>query len=123
MAVNQYDIEIPKMDYQIIEIAIKENGKLTKLDDDDKIYFTVKKSLSDKEPIFQKKLGEGINYNQESQKYEIEISSNDTKNCLMSSMLGLYGYDITIYYGGNKPKQKAIGNFKIGNKYTLNEVV
>lgn len=123
MATKQYDIEIPKMDYQIIEVSIKENGKITKLDNGDEIYFTVKKSLSDSEPIFQKKLGEGINYNQESQKYEIEISSNDTKDCLMSSMLGLYGYDITIYYGGNKPKQKIIGNFKIGNKYTLNEVV
>ena len=52
-------------------------------------------------------------------KQEIEINSEDTKQLAMDIQ---YGYDITIYYGGNKPKQKVIGKIKIGKKYTLNEV-
>lgn len=121
--VKHYDIEIPKMDYQIIEISIKEDGQLVQLGSSDNIYFTVKKRPNDTTPILQKELGAGIEYNSSTGKYEIEITSNDTKDMVMGEIDGVYGYDITIYYEGNKPKQKVIGNLKISNKYTLNEVV
>lgn len=123
MTVKHYDIEIPKMDYQIIEISIKENGSLVKLENTDTIYFTVKKNPNDSTPLIQKKLNDGITYNEETGKYEIEIQSEDTKDMVMGEINGIYGYDITIYYGGTKPKQKVIGSLKISNKYTLNEVV
>lgn len=122
MAVKKYDIEIPKMDYRIIEISIKENGKLIKLEESDNIYFTVKKDPNDETPLLQKELNNGITYNESTKKYEIEITSNDTKEMIMGDINGMYGYDITIYYEGNKPKQKVIGSLKIGDKYTLNEV-
>lgn len=123
MTVKQYDIEIPKMDYQIIEVSIKEDGQLIELGATDEIYFTVKKNPNDTTPILQKTLEDGITYNEDTGKYEIEIQSDDTKDMVMGEINGIYGYDITIYYEGNKPKQKVIGNLKISNKYTLNEVV
>ena len=122
MTVKKYDIEIPKMDYQIIEISIKENGQLIKLETNDDIYFTVKKNPNDTTPLIQKQLNSGISYNENTKKYEIEITSTDTKDMVMGDINGIYGYDITIYYDGNKPKQKAVGSLKISNKYTLIEV-
>lgn len=123
MSVKNYNIEIPKMDYQIIEISLKENGIETNLSDTDNIYFTVKRNANDIEPIIQKSLNNGITYNEETKKYEIEITSENTEKMSMGENAGIYGYDITIYYDGNKPKQKVIGQLKIGTKYTLNEVV
>ena len=123
MSIKNYNIEIPKMDYQIIEIVLRENEIETTLDETDEIYFTVKRNANDISPIFQKSLNNGITYNEETKKYEIEITSEDTEKMQMGENAGIYGYDITIYYGGNKPKQKVIGHFKIGTKYTLNEVV
>lgn len=123
MSIKNYNIEIPKMNYQIIEISLKEDGVETTLDDTDNIFFTVKRNVNDIEPVIQKSLNNGIKYNEETKKYEIEITSEDTKDMQMGTPAGLYGYDITIYYGGNKPKQKVIGSLRIGNQYTLNEVV
>lgn len=120
MSIKKINIEIPKMDYQIIEISITENGIETKLSENDNIYFTVKKCAYDSEPTLQKSLNNGINYNKETKKYEIEIKSEDTENMEIDEV---YGYDITVYYEGNRPKQKVVGNLKIGIKYTLNEVV
>lgn len=114
------NIEFPKMDYKIINIILTENEVQTKLSDNDNIYFTVKKNSSDNKPSLQKSLNNGIKYNEETKKYEIEINSEDTKDMEMN---GEYGYDITIFYGGNKPEQKVIGKFTIGTKYTINEVV
>lgn len=121
MNTKEYEIEIPKMDYQIITLAIKNSiGELVKLNENDKMFMTVKKSYASSEVAFQKTLTDGIKYNEQTKKYEIEIKPEDTKGLNVNS---LYGFDITIYYDGNKPKQKIIGNLKIGIKYTLNEVV
>ena len=119
MSVKRIDIEIPKMDYQIINLTIKNENETSKLEEKDEIYMTVKRHANNEEIKFQKKLGNGITYNEETGKYEIEINSEDTKQLAMDIQ---YGYDITIYYGGNKPKQKVIGTIKIGKKYTLKEV-
>ena len=119
MAVKRIDIEIPKMDYQIIRLAIKKGDEVTKLDEKDEIYMTVKRHANNEEIKFQKTLENGITYNEETGKYEIEINSEDTKQLSMDTA---YGYDITIYYEGDKPKQKVIGTLKVGKKYTLNEV-
>lgn len=78
MSIKNYNIEIPKMDYQIIEIVLRENGIETTLDETDEIYFTVKRNANDISPIFQKSLNNGITYNEETKKYEIEITSEDT---------------------------------------------
>lgn len=120
MSIKNFNIEIPKQDYQIISLAIKKDGQTVKLGENDLIFMTVRRYAGNEAVTFQKSLEDGISYNEETEKYEIEINSKDTENMTMDNK---YGYDITIYYDGDKPKQKIIGQLYIGNKYTLNEVV
>lgn len=120
MSTKRINIEIPKQDYQIISVSIKKDGKATKLNDNDLIFMTVKSYANSDKILMQKSLENGIRYNEITNKYDIEINSIDTKDFLMGK---IYGYDITIYYDKNKPKQKILGDFKITDKYTLNEVI
>ena len=120
MSIKKSNIELPKQDYLLIELTItNENEESIKLEENDLIYMTVRKDAGSGEIKFQKSLENGITFNEESKKYEIEINSEDTKDLKINTS---YGYDITVYYNGNKPKQKVIGTLKIGEKYTLNEV-
>ena len=120
MSIKKSNIELPKQDYLLIELTItNENEESIKLEENDLIYMTVRKDAGSGEIKFQKSLENGITFNEESKKYEIEINSEDTKDLITKTS---YGYDITVYYDGNKPKQKVIGTLKIGEKYTLNEV-
>ena len=120
MSIKKTNIELPKQDYLLIELTItNENEESIKLEENDLIYMTVRKDAGSGEIKFQKSLENGITFNEESKKYEIEINSEDTKDLKINTS---YGYDITVYYNGNKPKQKVIGTLKIGEKYTLNEV-
>lgn len=119
MAVKKYDIEIPKQDYLIISIAIKKGEEEIKLGENDLMFMTVKSFAGNKEYEFQKSLHNGIEYNEATKRYEIEINSSDTRNMVMEKA---YGYDITIFYDKDKPKQKIVGKFYISDKYTLNEV-
>lgn len=120
MSIKKSNIELPKQDYLLIELTItNENEESIKLGENDLIYMTVRKDAGSGEIKFQKSLENGITFNEETKKYEIEINSEDTKDLKINTS---YGYDITVYYNGNKPKQKVIGTLKIGEKYTLNEV-
>ncbi len=119
MSIKKYNISIPKMDYQIISVSAVEGEIQSKLSDNDLMFMTVKRDPDKEDYEFQKSLGNGITYNEQTKKYEIEITSDDTKN--MSTRKS-YGYDITVYYDGDKPKQKIKGSFTIKDKYTLNEV-
>lgn len=118
MVIKNYDITIPKINYQIISLSIMENGQAVKLKENDLMYMTVKTFPENEEVIFQKSLGNGITFNEETMKYEIEILPGDTRDLKLKD----YGYDITIYYEGDKPKQKVIGKFTVCEQYTLNEV-
>lgn len=117
---KQLDIVIPKCDYLSIPFSYKVNNEPAQLEETDIIYFSLKEKLSSEEYIFQKTLNNGIVYNEEKEKYFIEIFYEDTKELTMGAN---YLYDLTIYYEGKKPVQKLFGNFKIGPKITLNEVV
>lgn len=118
--VKIFNITIPKIDYQIIEISLKIDGELVELGENDLMFFSVAKSPEPSEYIFQKTLDNGIIYDSASKKYLIEINSADTKDLTLNKT---YGYDITIYYNENKPKQKIKGTFKVSDKYTMNGVV
>lgn len=120
MSIKKSNIKLPKQDYLLIELTItNENEESIKLGENDLIYMTVRKDAGSGEIKFQKSLENGITFNEETKKYEIEIKSDDTKDLEINTP---YGYDITVYYDGNKPKQKVIGILEIGEKYTLNEV-
>lgn len=113
------NIRIPKKNYMVISLAIARDGERTELGDNDLMYFSVKENLDDNLYKIQKTIGNGIEYNQDTGNYDITIESNDTANLKMNKN---YGYDITIYYDGNKPSQQVIGTFRVTAKYTLNEV-
>lgn len=122
MSVKKYDIEIPKLDYYVLSIGIKENPDDTEyiqLGQNDLMFMTVCLNPGDTTYKFQKSLSSGIAYNSETGKYDITINSDDTEDLEFGVK---YGYDITIYYDGDKPKQKVLGGFKIGKKFTVNEV-
>lgn len=110
---------MPKKDYLIICFSIKENGENVKLGENDLLFMTVSSSPNKDNYKFQKSLDNGITYNEDTGKYEIEINSEDTNDLKYKFP---YGYDITVYYDGNKPSQKVVGEFKVTNKYTLNDV-
>lgn len=118
--IKYLNIEIPKQNYQKILVGIKKDGEKTELESNDLIFFSVKENYNDTEYKIQKTLGNGIEYNQDTKNYEIILESQDTANLQMNKV---YGYDITIYYDGDKPSQKVLGTLKITTKYTLNEVV
>lgn len=58
----------------------------------DKCYFTVKRKYSDVEYVLQRRLGEGISYNTETQLYEIRL----TPSCTCDIDCGGYVYDIKV---------------------------
>ncbi len=116
MSTKKYDIKIPKEDYQIISVGFLDTQKqLTPLGNDDLLFMTVRHSPEDEEFKFQKTLENGIVYNQDTGKYDITINSIDTKELLLNEE---YGYDITVYYDGIKPKQKVVGKFIVTDKFT-----
>lgn len=119
MSVKKYNIEIPKLDYQVISLGIKKDGEYVQLGENDLIFMTVSFTPGSTEYKFQKSLTNGITYNSTTKKYDIQIDSEDTENLQFGTT---YGFDITIYYEGDKPKQKIVGEFKVGKKYTVNEV-
>lgn len=120
MSVKIYNIKIPQLDYQLINVSILENGSLVELEENDKIFMTVKKNYSCEDYIFQKSLDDGITYDEDTGKYQIEINSEDTENMIINKS---YYYDIVIFYDSEKPKQKITGTFNVTAKYTTNEVV
>ena len=72
MSVKKVDIEIPKLDYQIISIGILDgNGQLTELGQDDEMYMTVGLENNTETYKIQKSLSNGIAYNSSTHKYDI----------------------------------------------------
>lgn len=118
--IKTVNIEIPKKNYRIISMSIKENGINVELGENDLLFMTISVSPNSEDYLIQKSLENGITFNPETMKYEIEFNSEDTVNLEYGKV---YGYDITIYYDGTKPKQKVIGTFKVTDQFTLNEVV
>lgn len=117
--IKRINICIPKFDYKIIPLNITRDGEKRKLEEDDSLVMTVCKIDSYNEIsenfIFQKKLGDGIEYDENTGNYNIEIKSEDTEKMVIGQN---YGYDITIFYEKTKPSQKVIGKFAVGEKYS-----
>ena len=85
----------------------------------DEIYFTVKRSFSDKMYLFQKKLSDGTIEPDESEGYTFVIQPADTDNL----SVGRYVFDIELVLG-DEIKQTTVGEFILTNEVTFasNEV-
>lgn len=95
----------------------------------DKIYFTVKKCVTDKEAVLQKYLGNGIELIEQTENstqdrtqqterlYRLTINADDTENMYLTTV---YGYDIKIIVD-NVKITKVVGNFQLLKNYTKKE--
>ena len=86
----------------------------------DKIYFTVKKCVTDREAVLQKYLGNGIELIEETEEYKLyrlTINADDTENMYLTTT---YGYDIKIIID-NVKITKVVGNFQLLKNYTKKE--
>ena len=71
------------------------NGASIVLSSHDNCYFTVKKEFVCEECVFQKRLGDGIEYSEETGLYTIKLRQEDT--CDLDS--GSYKFDIKVRLG------------------------
>lgn len=89
----------------------------------DSMYFTLKKKETDKEPILQKKLGDGIikiDSEEDKQKYVLTINATDTDNFKSDTD---YVFDIEIISGNiKKTIVKGTLTLKSDITKTINEV-
>lgn len=89
------DLEFTRGDTQVLKFQIKDNsGNVLSLSENDKLYFTVKKSATSDEVVMQKTVGKGIELKEDGY-YYITIDTEDTAEL----DYGGYMYDIEIKSG------------------------
>ena len=107
------DLEFTRGDNVEFTIELVNNdGNQILLEDDDKLYMTVKKNSREEEAIFQKKIGNGIEKTEDG-KYLITILPEDTNGL----DYGEYGYDIQLIASGKK-KTLGIYTINLTEEYT-----
>lgn len=112
--------------HYIVKLVDQDDNAIV-LEDTAMVYFTVKDTSYAEEYVFQKRLGDGITYQEEDNTYKIDISCDDTDPLFYKD----YFYDITIVRNvglasANKKEKTTvlIGDFTIGHVATFkaNEV-
>lgn len=84
----------------------------------EKMWFTVKKSPIDDEPVIQKTLDNGITFNEEDFYYRFQIAGSDTEKLPIRE----YGFDIAIINeAGEKKTILNNGKLNIVDHYTKKE--
>lgn len=115
------NITLTRGDSHIISFTIiGENGDAYVIDEQDKIYFTVKKNFSKTECVLQKTINNGITYNTDTEEYEIEL----TDECTCNLPFGRFVYDIELVIVRDRKKiVKTLvkGNFTISEEVTHKE--
>lgn len=104
-----------KIKFQLLD----SNSQVITLGINDKLYFTVKETSTDNKPLFQKTIGNGIEYN--SEYYHITINSNDTDKLEYK----IYKYDIELVVPSIQMKRTlVVGDLFISDEITFagNEV-
>lgn len=106
---------------------LDQNNNLVVLEENAMVYFTVKEDPYSTDYVFQKRLGDGITFVEDTNTYNIDIDVDDTDLLFYKD----YFYDITIVrnsgLGSSNKKEKTtvmVGDFTIGHVATLevNEV-
>lgn len=115
------DIKIIRGDTNLITFGIKQEDDTDfVMSDQDKLYFTVKKSCFVKVCVFQKNWNDGITYNEKTKEYEILLDPDCT--CELTNRQ--YCYDIELIVNREEPrvvKTLAKGNFIIDMDVTHKE--
>lgn len=111
-------ISITRGDTQILKFQRRnKDGIITTKANE--MYFTIKENTNQKKYLLQKKLDDGISFNNEDYYYRITINSTDTDDL----SYGKYKYDIEVK-DTNYVKTISIGDFIITEEVTFvgNEV-
>jgi len=103
-------IEFPRGDYKSVQIKITGFTGVIQ-----QIYFTVKKKATDKVVLLQKKIGDGIEYSEETGKYILTFEPEDTDSMEMNK---IYGCDFELFAENGKFKKTFQGQFHLTNEYT-----
>ena len=112
------DLEFTRGDTQLLKLQLKDkNGERLQLATGDMLYFTVRKTPTDKKVWLQKKLGDGITYTEEDNYYRFRLESDDTANM----PYGTYGYDIQIKTSEGIVITIEIGSITLTEEYTWKE--
>lgn len=102
-------MKIRRGNYKIIKFQRKNKNGEVITDLPDKMYFSVKNNFDEKDTLFQKKLNDGITYDEETNYYFVELKQDDTEGL----DYGTYDYDIKIIYGTDKPKTLIVDKLEI----------
>lgn len=86
-----------------IRFGIRIENELYALQDCDRLYLTIKKDADLLAPTYQYRMGEGITYDADTQKYTVVIPSCDTCNMECADYL----YDIELVRGFDSERDTA----------------
>ena len=109
------DLEFPRGDTKVFKFKITDkNGEKLNLTSTDKLYMTVKKDVNSNTVIFQKRIGNGIEFKDDGY-YYVTILPSDTSEL----SYGQYGYDIEIKTGTGIVKTLVVGTITLTEEYTF----
>lgn len=109
-------------DYFVIPVNTKKGESSYKLASNENIIFSLKRSSEEKDYVLQKSLNNGITWDNESERYLIEISHEDTKDLELCAENVRFQYDVVVILQGNKPITKR-GSLTIKRDITRNEFI
>ena len=108
------NIKMPRGDIKSFVFTVKDAaGELVEIDFEN-IYFTVKRSFSTKDYLFQKKLSDGTILKDENGNYHFTILPDDTNG----KPYGDYVCDIELVNIAQSIKQTITGSFTLTNEAT-----
>ena len=115
------NITLTRGDSHIISFTIiGENGDKYVIDEQDKIYFTIKESCSKADCVLQKTLDDGITYNTDTEEYEIELTNDCT--CSLPFCRFVYDIELVIVRDEKKIVKTLVkGNLTISEEVTHKE--
>lgn len=125
MLAQRKDLAINKGNTVRFDVQFKDqNENIIVLEDGAMVYFTVKETSRSDEYIFQKHLGDGIEYSKDKKCYVVQIDVSDTEELNYKD----YFYDVAIVrntgLGSANKKEKTtilIGDFTIGHVATFEQ--
>lgn len=107
-------IEMNRGDFHSIRFWIKTPQKEVYTDPFQDIFFSVKHSFRDKEPVFQKRLSEGQIVQLVDGSYQMGIYPDDTNNLRFSE----YDFDIELMKDNGQYKKTFSGKIAFGKEVT-----
>lgn len=112
-----FTITMPRGDIRTVPFTVRDRAGVVSTIPFDEIYFTVKKSYTDRQYLFQKRLSDGtIEAGEEPGTYQFILEASDTDSLQIRD----YVCDIELIYG-NELKETTVGKLTLTNEVTFAE--